>query len=278
MQNFFEGEDARIKHIMLNEYAGKKNYTVVSFIREPLDRFYSAYDEAFLRMGPWWNEVDFAKTSPGLAKVYTSNKHKVDPYPYLYKDMQTIDDFRRLYCPHELLQQSYAKCVDAATIDEGNLTSRFEQFARDYDGREPFDNHLKLQVAFLVYNSRSNGEPLPISAIYNASEAEKGWTAISSDHGVEIPKDGMVYGRKNARRFNMNLVSNATKQKICQISALDYCCLNVELPGVCRSKQGDEDVVCVLEKATDSINKRAKKHHSYRIQHWRSNGKSSVVQ
>ena len=229
-------------------------------------------------MGPWWNEVDFAKTSPGLAKVYTSNKHKVDPYPYLYKGMQTIDDFRRLYCPHELLQQSYAKCVDAATIDEGNLTSRFEQFVRDYDGREPFDNHLKLQVAFLVYNSRSNGEPLPISAIYNASEAEKGWTAISSDHGVEIPKDGMVYGRKNARRFNMNLVSNATKQKICQISALDYCCLNVELPGVCRSKQGDEDVVCVLEKATDSINKRAKKHHSYRIQHWRSNRKSSVVQ
>jgi hypothetical protein len=49
MQDYFDGTDMRIKHYKLNEYVLKQNYTLVSFIRDPLDRFYSSYDEAFLR-------------------------------------------------------------------------------------------------------------------------------------------------------------------------------------------------------------------------------------
>ena len=49
MQDFFDGHDKMVKHYQLSEYVLEKNYTLVSFIRDPLDRFYSSYDEAFLR-------------------------------------------------------------------------------------------------------------------------------------------------------------------------------------------------------------------------------------
>jgi hypothetical protein len=200
-------------------------------------------------MGPWWGSESIAKEKPTLYKHYISNKYKVAPYPYLYEGMRTIDDFRKMYCPKELLEQKngHLQCVDSDTIDDGSLTKRFEQFVRDYDGSTPFDNHLRLQVPFLVYNFRSNGAPLPVSAIYNASEADSGWQTIAAEKGVTIPNGEMSHGRKSSRRFNVDMVSSATKRKICQILALDYCCLNLELPEVCRSTDEDSGVFCTLE-------------------------------
>ena len=203
------------------------------------------------RMGPWWGKGNLAEEKPAIHKAYTSNKHKVDPYPYLYEGMTTLNDFRKMYCPSEILEQpkGYLKCINVETIDDGQLTSRFEQFVRDYDGMKPIDNHLRLQVAFLVYNSKSYGAPLPISALYNSSEAHEGWDEIASTRGLFIAKDEMTRGRKNARRFNLSLVTNATKQKICQIFALDYCCLNLVLPDICRSDDHNSSTVyCTVER------------------------------
>jgi hypothetical protein len=203
-------------------------------------------------MGPWWGSESVAKEKPALYKHYISNKHKVARYPYLYEGMKTIDDFRKAYCPKNLLEQKdgHLQCVESDTIDDGSLTRRFEQFVQDYDGSKPFDNHLRLQVPFLVYNFRSNGAPLPVSAIYNASEANAGWRTIAGEKGVIIPNDGMSHGRKSSRRFNVDLVSDVTKRKICQILALDYCCLNLELPDVCKSADKDSEVFCSLEQKT----------------------------
>lgn len=201
-------------------------------------------------MGPWWGTDNFAQEKPGLHKAYMSNRHKVEPYPYLYEDMKEIYDYRKMYCPRDVLDEldGYSKCVNIDTIDDGNLTRRFEQFVHDYDGTKPIDNHLRLQIAFLVYNSRSNGAPLPVSAIYNASDAHGEWAAIAHEKGVIVANDEMTHGRKTPRRFNLSLVTNATKQRICQLLALDYCCLNMELPEVCRLGDEDENAIfCTLE-------------------------------
>ena len=166
-------------------------------------------------MGPWWASDTFAEQKPTMYKTYISNKHKVDPYPYLYEGIHTIDDYRKLFCPNKLLEQKngYLMCNDVETIDNGNLTSRFEQFVRDYDGTKPFDTHLKLQVAFLMYNSKSHGAPLPITNIYNASEAQEGWNVFAKEKGVTIPTNEITYARKNSRKLNLSLVSNETKKK-----------------------------------------------------------------
>ena len=84
--------------------------------------------------------------------------------------------------------------------------------------------------------------------LYNASEAEKGWQHIADTRGVKLPKH-MKVGRKTSRRFNLAMVSNATKRKICRILALDYCCLNIELPEVCKADETD-GVYCMVEKKT----------------------------
>lgn len=49
MEDFFEGGDSRMKHDEMEEKVHGKHYNMISFIREPLNRFYSSYDEAFFR-------------------------------------------------------------------------------------------------------------------------------------------------------------------------------------------------------------------------------------
>lgn len=49
MQDFLKGDDHRMHHDKLEDLVHKKNYDFVSFVREPLNRFYSSYDEAYFR-------------------------------------------------------------------------------------------------------------------------------------------------------------------------------------------------------------------------------------
>ena len=107
---------------------------------------------------------------------------------------------------------------------------------------------LNLQVSNLVFTT---GEPFPFTALYNATEAERGWQEIARERGVEIPDGEILHGRKIPRRFNLGMVSDATKRKICRILALDYCCLNMELPGECSNGENEDDgeaVYCAVER------------------------------
>lgn len=80
------------------------------------------------------------RDKPRVRQQYINNKYKVDPYPYLYEGFNTIDDFRLLYCPKEVLKsQHFLACNEIPSIDDGSLAHRFEQFVRDYSGLEPFD-------------------------------------------------------------------------------------------------------------------------------------------
>ncbi len=50
MQDYLEGRDLRMKHVnMLEKVLPRGEYTMISFIREPLNRFFSSYDEAYFR-------------------------------------------------------------------------------------------------------------------------------------------------------------------------------------------------------------------------------------
>ena len=46
VQDFLEGEDRRNKHDELRELVNEEGYNLISVVREPLDQFYSSYDEA----------------------------------------------------------------------------------------------------------------------------------------------------------------------------------------------------------------------------------------
>ena len=169
MFDFLDGKDYALPFDMMMNLVTNHNYTMISFIREPLSRLYSSYDEAFWRMGPWMDDGD----QPHLRRQYQSVKYKVNKYPYLYEGMKDMNDYRKMYCPKEVLGTGvFLNCDDHDSIDDGRLLKRFEQFVHDYDGLEPFDLHLNMQTTNLIYE---NGKPLPISTLYNASNADKDW-------------------------------------------------------------------------------------------------------
>lgn len=205
-------------------------------------------------MGPWMGDGPIVRDKPRVRQQYLNNKYKVDKYPYMYEGLSDINDFRRLYCPEEVLENGhFLDCNEIPSIDDGKLAHRFEQFVRDYSGLDPFDTHLNLQISQLVFPT---GEPFPMTTLYNATEAEKGWQEVANQRGVEMGE--MTLGRKITRRFNVAKVSDATKRKICRMMALDYCCLNMPLPEVCREADaGDETVYCALERRDDETMKYA---------------------
>mmetsp|Transcript_5730 Transcript_5730/g.12480 ORF Transcript_5730/g.12480 Transcript_5730/m.12480 type:complete len:423 (-) Transcript_5730:76-1344(-) len=245
MKDFFDGNDRRVKHDELELAVHQLDYALISFVRDPLNRFYSSFDESFFRLGPWMGSGPIVADKPRVKKWYFENKYKVEKYPYLYEGLPTIGHFRKVYCPPDELSISPLACNDVPSIENGTLAHRFERFVRDYDGREPFDVHLYLQVSSLVWVT---GNPLPITKLYNSTEADKGWLDIAHEKGVHIPDGQLTHGRRITRRFNVSKVSDATKRKICRLMALDYCCLNFELPEVCRTADDDEAVFCALDK------------------------------
>ena len=190
------------------------------------------------------------RDKPRVRQQYFKSKYKVDKYPYLYEGIKTIDDFRRMYCPGDLLAVNQPlRCNEFPSIDNGTLAHRFEQFVRDYSGLDPFDVHLNLQIGNLVFPT---GEPFPVTILYNATEAEKGWQEVARQKGVKIPDGEMTHGRKITRRINIGMVTSQTKRKICKILALDYCCFNIELPDECMGSEAEDDsVYCAMERRNE---------------------------
>ena len=196
-------------------------------------------------MGPWIENGTIGLSRPDVRNLYFQKKHLLEPFPYLYEGLTTARDYRRMYCPKHVLKAGGGeKCNEVPSADDGTLLRRFERFVRDYGGLRPFDVHLHLQVGHLVYPS---GAPMPVTTLYNASDAERGWQEAARAGGVEIPDGEMTHGRKMARRFDVSRVARATKRKICRILALDYCCLNIALPDVCQ-----DVVYCAMERRDDA--------------------------
>ncbi|KAL7475609.1 hypothetical protein ACHAW6_001522 [Cyclotella cf. meneghiniana] len=246
MENVFGGADKRMKPEEIKTLVRDEGYHLISFIRDPLERFYSSYDEAYFRKGPWFGEGRLVRNRPGERNGYFKTKHKVDPYPYLYEGMETYDDYRDKFCD----KKSDKECKTADTVDDGDLTRRFERFVNDYNGVDPFDIHLGLQVPFLF--EPQTGEPLPVSMLYNASNAEVDWLKIANDHDVQVPDNGLIHEKRTPWRINIDLVMDATKQKNCKMMMLDYCCLNLELPEVCKQRiikdEAGDSYSCALER------------------------------
>ena len=84
--------------------------------------------------------------------------------------------------------------------------------------------------------------------VYNTNTAATigNWEYVVNWYGQSLPTDGVFDSRSVPRRFNTSLVSISTKQRICQQSAIDYCCLNMELPPECNDNEKVE-IHCSLD-------------------------------
>lgn len=111
------------------------------------------------------------------------------------------------------------------------LTRNFENFVEDFDGRDVYEIHLFLQVPFLW--DKGKGRVRDIDEAFDTHHIKEGFTHIGERVGVH--KVDVIHGRKYPRRFNVSGLSRKTIRKICELSSLDFCCLNYEMPEPCRA-------------------------------------------
>jgi hypothetical protein len=124
----------------LNAGGDYENYTTITFVRDPLARFFSSYDEVFLRFGPWMKERK--------GRFFKKYNEFVHPFPYLYENMTGWNDYQDSFCPQRL---GKVRCTRMKTQENGTLALRFERFVWDYDGVSPFDL-VRFLLRYLVLN------------------------------------------------------------------------------------------------------------------------------
>ena len=109
----------------------------------------------------------------------------MDKYPYLYVGFRTIGDFRRKYCPVNLLSRGrFLECNNVPSIDDGDLAGRFEKFVRDYTGLDPFD------VQYVVRPHPCFSFALP-------------YYVIATNRKVQFPRSAFTRNLRSVFRFHL---------------------------------------------------------------------------
>jgi len=178
----------------------------VSIVREPTSRFYAGYDEWFARR--------------------LSHKHTIP------EEVREVSEGIPEYKAYEKLFLS------------PELTRRFEAFVNKWDARNAFDDHIRMQTPTL--SNWRNGIAYPMNYLGTVSNMNESWSDIGQLVGRPVQASEVQRGRSFPRRFNTSAVADVVRRRICQILALDYCCLNFPLPEVCahESLEPEDRVMC----------------------------------
>jgi len=213
LKNDFDASETHksLQHLSFEKNGDMYGVEVMTFVRDPLTRFYSQYEEAFVRTAPWEGK----------------KKH---PFPFIHAGMSTYHEYEDVFCPPNT-RHSRKDCIFRPSQENGTLVERFERFVREWDGLTPFDVHLTLQVPLM---STSDGMALHMTQIYNTTDAKNAWKRIAEKYGVQLGAKGVIEGRSYPRRFRSELVSKSIQRRICELTLLDYCCLNLPLPETCQ--------------------------------------------
>ncbi len=181
-------------------------------------------------------------------------KRVIHPAAFIFEGFNSEQDYYDAFCPPET-RKKRGDCRQ--TRENGTLAARFERYVWEYDGRSPFDSHLCLQVPLL--SIPATGRALHVDEIYNITAARVGWEALAKRYHVDLPDrsksspkgdskgdGGVITVRSRRRRLSKTFVTDRTKQRICELGMLDYCCLNLPLPPPC------ENLYCRMDKEDDN--------------------------
>jgi Sulfotransferase family len=239
MKDDFEGKEGRVcsakhsyfpKNLAKNRYENSLHFT---FFRDPLPRFISGYTEFMARY--------LRGRSGKIPKRYSRFLNTLN---HLLKNASFFNHTeggqqKRQHDIYEKLYETEGGMEIVAQI--------FEKFVKGYDAYHPFDKHLMLQVPRKMFSiGNSTGLYLPLDLVfYVEGGVQKQMQETLLPRLLQLSKNGTLEmpnitqdlrgnSRKEKTNSMLDFVSHDTKQKICQLTALDYCCLNYPLPEVCR--------------------------------------------
>jgi hypothetical protein len=112
------------------------------------------------------------------------------------------------------------------------VTHMLEQFVHDYDAKEPFERHLRPQLTQLV--DPTAGRTYRLDAIFDTNHMEMGFEQLAKMVNASYKPTTLHARSRKDNKLDTNGLSLETKRKICQLSAIDFCCLNYPLPPECQ--------------------------------------------
>eukprot|EP00977_Amphora_coffeiformis_P010045 scaffold2353_cov167-Amphora_coffeaeformis.AAC.36 len=195
------------------------DYHKFSFVREPVSRFVSSFNEMLYRDGPWLK---------GAKKGCSNN------YSFLFHNMTGKKDIKRLSDLGKVKPDEYSEVM-----------RRLDHFVQVYNGRKPCNGHLRMQAPRLLQLKGDEVILYPVDEIYSLKEWRDVWAHFAETRNVSIPEPEYHRSIKSAPSYvNGKTVSNETVRAICHLMAVDYCCLNFPLPPPCA--EDDKPVYCAI--------------------------------
>ncbi len=204
-----------------------RSYYSVAFVRNPITRFFAQYEEMFVR---------------------TLGRDKPSPparYNVFHNDIDGYKEYERMFCGANKRKQGRVKpCDQIPSQDTGELAHRFERFVEAWDGNV-FEAHLAMQAPILTHR---DGTPFKLDFIGETRHTIEHWKEVARRLGVPESSVQVMRGRGYPRRMNVSYIGKSTYERICRLAAIDFCCLNFELPPECI----DSGVSCRWEEREGS--------------------------
>jgi len=134
--------------------------------------------------------------------------------------------------PTEELKEFYNSYKNISlSTDHDNVLDALESFVTNHSiGYTLPNKHLELQITSILRPDCPR-----LDAIYNLEDLNSVFDKFLTERGMNASSrdfDKKIYETK--LHLNISRVSRKVKRKICQLSALDYCCLNYRLPPECE--------------------------------------------
>jgi hypothetical protein len=233
-----------VRYVMNNAFGATEDFRYhpgeskrehIAFLRRPKSRFFSQYDEMFVRVPPWKPETQ--RKMPASVRGFNSMITSYNHYMSFFCN-RSLDDINN----DAALRRT---CNKAKSTEDGTLAHLLDNFLAAWDGLTVFDVHLRLQTAAL--SDVQNGKAYRLDELHDIKKSNAEWTSIALRHGVDNATiaNALIRGRSYPRRFNKDLVSEESVRRVCRYAALDYCCLNYELPPECA--HGIAGVSCAIK-------------------------------
>ena len=195
-------------------------------LRNPTTRAFASYEEMFVR---------------NINQQDKGQGHSIPP---------RFEAFFRPYEANGFTYRNYSAMFDDPQ-GVARLTRSYEQFMRDWDGTM-FDVHLGSQVSYAFVRDPTTGLPSAehLTRVFDTHNMEAEFVDLAKRLG--LPKrPRVIKGRAYPRRLNVSDVSDDAFQRMCEIYAVDYCCLNYELPPACARAPPAKRVWCRWASAND---------------------------
>jgi len=211
-----------------------KSALKVVVTRHPIDLFISAVKEMFFR-----------------SRVFEEQTKNNIPVEY--------GRFLKLLDGMDLKEKK--KVEEAETPEHLKIKNAiFETFVADYDGENPFDGHLPLQMTKMFRPDTDHADLQQFDMVLESKNLTEGLATLARRVGASVPppikkRDSSIV---KARSLNEDAFKDETYQQMCRVLAPDLCCLNYEMPEPCRRAPAGKRVMCEWVVTKDGNNRAIK--------------------